>query len=121
MNKPFLFAAILICGASFAQASNPPQSGTVISETSVACGSKIGKKKTSVQLLCQEYVVRAAGTDFHIRQLKPGDEALIPVDTPIEFTLDKDKIKFKVNGKSHEYLVVSEAPSTQAQAVTHVP
>jgi hypothetical protein len=34
---------------------------------------------------------------------------LIPINTPIEFTLDKDKIKFRANGKSYEYLVVSEA------------
>jgi len=54
-------------------------------------------------------VVRTTDTDYHIRQVKPTGKALIPVNTPIEFTLDKDKMKFKANGKSYEYLIVSEA------------
>jgi hypothetical protein len=78
----------------------------------VACGSTVEKgkknKQNTVEVLCQEYVVRTAGTDYHIRQLKAADKALIPVNTPIEFTLDKDKMKFKASGKSYEYLVVSE-------------
>ena len=41
--------------------------------------------------------------------MKPADKALIPVNTPVEFTLDKDKMKFKANGKSYEYIIVSEA------------
>jgi hypothetical protein len=39
----------------------------------------------------------------------------IPINTAIEFTLDKDKIKFKANGKSYEYLVVSEAAAGSAR------
>ena len=112
MKKPFLLAAVLLFGAILAQAGKP-QFGTIISENSVACGSTVEKgrknKQTTVEVLCQEYVVRTVGTDYHIRQLKPSDKALIPVNTPIEFTLDKDKMKFKANGKSYEYLIVSEA------------
>jgi hypothetical protein len=108
MKKPFLLAAVLLCGAILVHAGNKPQMGTIISEKSVACGSKVEKNKQTVEVLCQEYVVRTAGTDYHIRQLKASDKALIPVNTPIEFTLDKDKMKFKANGKSYEYLVVSE-------------
>jgi hypothetical protein len=104
------------------QAGNKPQSGTIISENSVACGSTLEKskknKQISVEVLCQEYVVRTGGTDYHVRQVKPSDKALIPINTPIEFTLDKDKIRFKANGKSYEYLVVSEAAAaTTADAV----
>ena len=113
MKKPFLLAAIVFCGAMLVQAGNRPQSGTIISENSVACGSTLEKgkknKQISVEVLCQEYVVRTAGTDYRIRQAKPSDKALIPINTPIEFTLDKDKIRFRANGKSYEYLVVSEA------------
>ncbi len=112
MKKPFLVAAILFFGAILVHAGNKPQTGTIISEKSVACGSTLEKgkknKQTTVEVLCQEYVVRTAGTDYHIRQLKPADKALIPVNTPVEFTLDKDKMRFKANGKSYEYLVVSE-------------
>ena len=112
MKKPFLLAAVLLFGGILLHAANKPQTGTIISEKSVACGSTLEKgkknKQTTVEVLCQEYVVRTAGTDYHIRQLKPADKALIPVSTPIEFTLDKDKMKFKANGKSYEYLIVSE-------------
>jgi hypothetical protein len=113
MKKTFLLGAVVFCGAIPLQAGNKPQNGTIISENSVACGSTVEKgkknKQTSVEVLCQEYVVRTGGTDYRIRQAKPADKALIPINTPIEFTLDKDKIKFKANGKSYEYLVVSEA------------
>lgn len=112
MKKPLMLAAVLLLGGTLVQAGNKPQYGTIISENSVACGSTVekGKKKTqtTVELLCQEYVVRAIDTDYHIRQMKPADKALIPVNTPIEFTLDKDKMKFKANGKSYEYVIVSE-------------
>jgi hypothetical protein len=121
MKKPILLGAVVFCGAIVLQAGNRPQTGTIISENSVACGSTLEKgkknKQISVEVLCQEYVVRTAGTDYRIRQAKPSDKALIPVNTPIEFTLDKDKIRFKANGKSYEYLVVSEAAAaTTAEA-----
>src|SRR5690242_21578892 len=113
MKKPLILAAVLLLGGTLLQAGNKPQNGTIISENSVACGSTVEKgkknKQMTVEVLCQEYVIRTASTDYHIRQLKPSDKALIPVNTPIEFTLDKDKMKFKANGKSYEYLIVSEA------------
>lgn len=112
MKKSFLLAAIVT--AIFAQAGDKTQTGTIISESSVTCGSKLEKKQT-IELLCQEYVVRTATTDYHIRQLKSLDKELIPINTPIEFTLDKDKIKFKANGKSYEYLVVSETAADPRQ------
>jgi hypothetical protein len=116
MKRQFLLAVLAIFGAILTQAGNKPQTGTIISENSVACGSKLEKNKQSVALLCQEYVVRTTSTDYHIRQLKPSDKALIPINTPIEFILDKDKIKFKANGKSYEYAVVSEAAAGSASA-----
>jgi hypothetical protein len=76
----------------------------------VACGSQqVKNKKETTDVLCQEYVVRAGTTEYHIRQEKHAGQELIPVNTSIEFTLDKDKMKFKANGKKYEYLVVSEA------------
>jgi len=109
MKKPFMLAAVLIFAADLSHAGTKPQTGTIISENSVACGSKQDKKKENVDLLCQEYVVRTDTTDYRIRQEKPSTKALIPINTPIEFTLEKDKIKFKANGKSFEYIVVSES------------
>ena len=84
----------------------------------MACGSQVKNKKQTAEVLCQEYVVRADTTEYHVRQEKPADKALIPVNTSVEFTLEKDKMKFKANGKKYEYLVVSEsaAPATAAAA-----
>ena len=118
MKKTFSLAAVVIFAAVCAQAGDKTQAGTIISENSVSCGSKVEKSKQT-ELLCQEYVVRTATTDYHIRQMKPVEKELIPINTPIEFSLDKDKIKFKANGKSYEYIVVSEsaaAADTAAKA-----
>jgi len=113
MKKPFLLAAVAVVSAMFAQAGDKTQTGTIISENSVPCASKLEKSKQT-ELLCQEYVVRTATTDYHIRQPKPVERELIPINTPIEFALDKDKIKFKANGKSYEYIVVSETAAADA-------
>jgi hypothetical protein len=117
MKKSIFLAAMVLSGAVLVRAGNKSQTGTIISENSVACGSTLEKgkknKQTSIEVLCQEYVVRTVSTDYHIRQLKPSDKALIPINTPVEFTLDKDKIKFHANGKSYEYQIVSEAAAPE--------
>jgi hypothetical protein len=112
MSKSYVLVAALAF-AAIPAAAKEPQPGTIVSESSVACGSQVKNKKETAQVLCQEYVVRTETTEFHVRQEKPADKALIPVNTSIEFTLEKDKMKFKANGKKYEYLVVSEtaAPS----------
>jgi hypothetical protein len=54
--------------------------------------------------------VRTTTTEYQIRQPKPSDSTILPANTPIEFTLDKDKMKFKIevqgNGKKYKYVVV---------------
>ena len=107
MKKMHLLAVGLLL-AAIPAAAKEPQPGTIISENSVACGSQIKNKKQTTDVLCQEYVVRSETTEYHVRQEKPADKALIPVNTSIEFTLDKDKMKFKANGKKYEYVIVSE-------------
>jgi len=107
MRKTYmLVAAVVLLGIP--AAAKEPQAGKIVSEGSVACGSQVKNKKETTELLCQEYVVRTGTTEYHIRQEKHADQELIPVNTSIEFTLDKDKMKFKANGKKYEYLVVSE-------------
>ena len=108
MKKSLTLLGTLFLSATVAAAGPKPQSGNILSHTSVTCGAKKSKKQ-DIDLLCQEYVVRSATTDFTVRQPKPADETLIPLKTAIQFTLDKNKIKFKVDGKSYEFLVVSQA------------
>ncbi len=97
---------VLAMGAAFSSAGQKSMRGTIISEASVDCGTKRQGKKESTDLLCQQYTVRTDTSEYQIRQEKPGDKAIIPANTPIEFTLDKDKMKFKANGKKYEFLVV---------------
>jgi hypothetical protein len=106
MKKRLLAVTILFIGASFSSAAQQHMAGTIISEASVDCGTKQQGKKESTNLLCQQYTIRTATTEYQIRQPKPSDKAILPANTSIEFTVDKDKMKFKVNGKKYEYLIV---------------
>jgi hypothetical protein len=107
-----LFASLLL-SASVASAGPKPQPGTILSQNSVECGTKKSKKQ-DIDLLCHQYVVRSGSTDYTVRQPKPADQTLIPLNTAIQFTLDKNKMKFKVNGNSFEFIVVSQAAATSA-------
>ena len=91
MKKSLTIFAALLLGASVAAASPKPQAGTILSQTSVACGAKKSKKE-EINLLCQQYVVRSGSTDYTIRQAKPSEQNLIPLNTAIQFTLDKNKL-----------------------------
>ena len=113
MRKTFLLLPVvvvsLVLGVGAAAAKDKEMTGTIVSETSVPCGSETKNKKQSVQMMCQEYVIRTDATDYHVRQEKEEHKALLPVNAPVELTLSKDKMKFKVNGKGYEMLVVSES------------
>jgi hypothetical protein len=101
------FAALVLAVGS-TSAGPKPQAGLVLSHTSVACGTKKSKKQ-DIELLCQQYVVRSGTTDYTIRQPKPDEQHLIPLSTPIQFTLDKNMMKFKFNGTSFKFMVISQA------------
>ena len=108
-----LAATILYGFASFA--AKIPTAGTIISEKSVECGTKNKGKKTiksSTAVLCQQYVVRTATTEYEIRQPKPSGQAIIPANSAIQFATNKDKMKFKLNGKSYEFLIVGTSAIT---------
>jgi hypothetical protein len=62
---PILAAALTL--AAIPAAAKEPQPGTIVSESSVACGSQIRNKKETAQVLCQEYVVRTETTEYHVR------------------------------------------------------
>ncbi len=106
MKKYYLAFSVLVLGTSLCLAGQKPMTGTIISESSVGCGTKKQGKKQSADLLCQQYTVRTTTTEYQVRQPKPGDKTIIPANTPVEFTLDKDKMKFKANGKKYEFLIV---------------
>ena len=104
-TRALTLAAAILYGLT-SLAGTTPQSGTIISEQSVDCGTKNKGKKSSTDVVCQQYIVHTATTEYQIRQPKPKDQAIIPANTPIQFTVDKDKMKFKVNGQGYEFLIV---------------
>lgn len=116
MKKTFfaLLAAtsLISLPAQNAAARNNERQGTIVSENSVPCGTEAKGKKQSIDLMCQEYVIRTDTTEYHVRQEKEAHKAMLPVNAPVELSLSKDKMKFKVNGKEYEMLVVSESAVT---------
>jgi hypothetical protein len=112
MRKTFLLLVFVVVSVTAWAAE---MQGTIVAENSVACGSE-AKGKKSTQLMCQEYVIRTDSTEYHVRQEKEAHKALLPVNAPVELTLKKDKMKFKVNGKEYEMLVVSESAAPAAPA-----
>jgi len=115
MKRFLTLLVALFLSAAIASSCPKPQPGNILSHTSVACGTKKSKKQ-ELDLLCQQYVVRSGSTDYTIRQPKPSDQTVIPLNTAIQFTLDKNKMKFKVNGKSFEFMVTSQAAASSAAA-----
>jgi hypothetical protein len=111
MKRLVAFFAVLVVAVGSTSAGPKPQAGVVLSHTSVACGTKKSKKQ-DIDLLCQQYVVRAGTTDYTIRQPKPDDQHLIPLNAPIQFTLDKNMMKFKFNGTSFKFVVTSQAAAS---------
>jgi len=110
MRKTILLLAVVSLGLGVgAAAAKDWEMGTIVSENSVPCGSEANGKKKTMQMMCQEYVIRTNATDYHVRQEKEEHKALLPVNAPVELKLSKDRMKFKVNGKEYEMLVVSEA------------
>jgi hypothetical protein len=114
-------AVLLGLGLTAAAKENVMQ-GTIVSENSVPCGSQAKGKKQTLELMCQEYVIRTEATEYHVRQEKEAHKEMLPVNAPVELSINKDKMKFKVNGKSYEMLVVSEsAAPAAAPAAAPVP
>jgi hypothetical protein len=100
-----MVTGLLLC-ASLSSADQRPTNGVIVSETSVSCGNKNKGKKQSTEIVCQQYTVRTNTTEYLIRQKKPAEAEILPPNTPIEFTVEKDTMRFKVNGKKYEFLVV---------------
>ena len=115
MKKFLRVYATLFLSAAVAAGGPKPQPGTIMSQTSVECGTKKSKKQ-DIDLMCQQYVVRSGTTDYTIRQPKPDEQHLIPLNTAIQFVLDKNKMKFKVDGTSFQFIVISQAATEAAAA-----
>jgi hypothetical protein len=112
--KPTILAlaCAIFCTVASVAAKSTPVAGRIISEKSVECGTKNNGKKSSIAILCQQYAVQTVTTEYQIRQPKPTPETIIPANTAIQFTIDKDKMKFKLNGKNYEFVIVGTSAIT---------
>ena len=106
MRKQLLAFTILVWAVCPMLADEKTSHATIVGEKSVDCGTSVKGKNKSTEILCQQYTVRTPTTEYQIRQQKPGDAGILAPNTPIDFTVDKDKMKFKVNGKKYEFLIV---------------
>ena len=106
MNTRFSGLALVLLFTLVCMADQKSTPGTIVSMTSVDCGSKKENSKKTTSLACQQYVVHTATAEYQIRQQKPEEQEVLHANTQIQFTLDKNKMKFKVNGKKYEFLVV---------------
>ncbi len=120
MKSNRLLMTFLLLGG-LAMAKDTPMQGTIVSENSVPCGSQSDGKKKTTELMCQEYVIRTESTEYHVRQEKEAHKALLPVNATVELTMKKDKMKFKVDGKGYEMLVVSESAAPASGAMPTAP
>ncbi len=82
MKKKLLAITVLALGASAGSAAPQPAAATMIPEKSVECGTKDQGKKKSADVLCQQYTVRTATTEYQIRQEKPAEKAILPAILP---------------------------------------
>jgi hypothetical protein len=132
MRQRLILTAIL-CSLAYAKEPKVYQTGKLLQMDSVACGvdekdaksvagemlgADSGHKKTH-ELLCQEYVLE---TDRVIYRIRPRDEkhpVLLPIGGSAQFRLAKDKMLLRVeglDGREHDYLVVSMTPRTDDKA-----
>jgi hypothetical protein len=128
-SKVFFCLALMCASAAFAKEPKAYQTGTLMQMISVQCGTAekdstgfaeemlgtdSGTKKTQ-PLLCQEYVLQTEHVVYHIRPKNEKHAALLPIGEQVEFRLQKDRMLLRVedlDGKEHEYVVISIAPRT---------
>jgi hypothetical protein len=114
MKRAVLVVLIATLCPLLAEAKQPVyQTGSIVSMNSVPCGSVGKRHKKTLELLCQEYVVRTDTLEYHIRQQVQKHADLLPVGQQAEFRLVKDVMHLRVSepdgktGKEHDYLVTS--------------
>ncbi|MGB6431298.1 MAG: hypothetical protein WBF06_12000 [Candidatus Acidiferrales bacterium] len=106
--------------------------GTLLSMDSQACGStEVGGKsvageilgtdsgkKTTQQILCQDYVLQSDRIVYHIRLKDAKHPILLPVGDAVEFRIEKSSLFLRdpeSGQKEREYIVVSMTPRTDAK------
>ncbi len=130
-SKMMLCVVLGVASIAFAKEPKPYQTGKLLQMDSVPCGTAekhanslagevlgtdSGSKKTQ-EVLCQEYVLQAERTVYHIRPRDEKHPVLLPVGDQAQFRLEKDKMVLRVedlDNKDREYIVVSMTPRSDS-------
>jgi hypothetical protein len=132
MKKALMFAGLLLFVVSAQAKEKSYEKGVLLQMESSPCGSAEkgsktlageilgtdGEHKSTQELLCPEYVLRADRVIYRIRPKDDKHPVLLPIGETAEFRIDKDKLILRVpesNDKEHEYSVVSMNPRTDVQ------
>lgn len=107
-----LILAMGLVGLAAEAKDRPLARCTVVAMNAVPCGTQQKRHKKTRDMLCQEYVLQADSTEYHVRQKEEKHRELLPIGAPGEFRIEKDKMKLRVpaeSGKEREYVIVSVA------------
>jgi len=139
MKSKLVVCLILgMASTAFAKDPKPYQTGKLLQMDSVPCGTAekdaksfagemlgtdSASKKTQ-EVLCQEYVLQAERVIYRIRPREEKHPMLLPVGERAQFRLQKDKMLLRVedvDGKEHEYIVVSMTPRSDSDSADASP
>jgi hypothetical protein len=111
--KSIVLASVLFAVTAYAKEPKAYLSGKILQMDSMQCGVE------TQQLLCQEYVLQAEKTVYHIRPRDEKHSMLLPVGEQAQFRMQKDKMMLRiesVDSKEREYIVVSMTPRGESTA-----
>ena len=113
-----LFAGMLVL-TCMGQAQTPKyHTGKLLQMESVQCvvfESQHGSGPAGIAN-CQEYVLEADGVLFHFRSRDQKHPALLPVGAMAQYRVEEGHFFLRVDGREHEYAVVSMEPREAAAA-----
>lgn len=117
-----MLCVLLAAGALWA-ADTRYETGKIVSMQSVPCGSQTKGHKKTKALLCQEYILQTANTEYHVRQKQAKSAELLKIGQDAQFLIKKDQMRLRAalaNGKTQErqYQVVSVGPLSASQPST---
>jgi hypothetical protein len=105
-----LILALSLVGVAAAAKDRAYQQGTLTAMNAVPCGTQQKRHKKTREMLCQEYTLQTATTEYHVRQKAEKHSEPLPIGSTADFRLEKDAMKLRVpagSGKELDYVIVS--------------
>jgi hypothetical protein len=96
--------------------------GTTENGSKTVAGEILGtgsEKKSTLQVLCQEYVLQSDRIVYHIRPKDAKHPELLPVGETVQYRIEKSSLFLRDaenNQKEHEYVVISMEQRSDVKA-----